>query len=254
MTTGIAGRVCVTGASGQAGRAVVRELLEDGYDVAAATREDLEAGMLRADLTDYGEALQTIEGTETVVHLANIPAPGLSTPAVTFNANVAMNLNVFWRRLLCGEPNVAGGHRRQPLLRWIGLGRLRRQRLPERLQGARSDGCKELISVDEVPVWGGDGYPETAAQLRDREAPHSPFGDQLDGAFDQCRLYTTLRDPSFAAAYSGSCSASSLDKKKRRPELREAYLRSRKPPAPPRRTARLAPRSARRRSHRGRRA
>ncbi len=95
MTTGIAGRVCVTGASGQAGRAVVRELLEHGYDVAAATREDLEAGMLRADLTDYGEALQTIEGTETVVHLANIPAPGLSTPAVTFNANVAMNLNVF---------------------------------------------------------------------------------------------------------------------------------------------------------------
>ena len=30
-----------------------------------------------------------------MVHLANIPAPGLSTPAVTFNANITMNFNVF---------------------------------------------------------------------------------------------------------------------------------------------------------------
>jgi nucleoside-diphosphate-sugar epimerase len=93
------GRVCVTGASGQAGRAVVRELLEHGYEVAAtdlaATRDDLEAGMLRADLTDYGQAREALEGAETIVHLANVPAPGLSTPAVTFNANVTMNFNVF---------------------------------------------------------------------------------------------------------------------------------------------------------------
>lgn len=93
------GRVCVTGGSGQAGRAVVRDLLEHGYDVAAtdlvASREDLEAGMLRADLTDYGQALGALEGADAVIHLANIPAPGLSTPSVTFNANVAMNFNVF---------------------------------------------------------------------------------------------------------------------------------------------------------------
>lgn len=99
MATVTAGRVCVTGAGGQAGRAVVRDLLEHGYDVAAtdlaASREDLEAGMLRADLTDYGQALGALEGADAVVHLANIPAPGLSTPAVTFNANVAMNFNVF---------------------------------------------------------------------------------------------------------------------------------------------------------------
>jgi nucleoside-diphosphate-sugar epimerase len=98
MATG-AGRVCVTGASGQAGRAAVRELLEHGYEVAptdlAATRDDLEAGMLQADLTDYGQAREALEGAQTVVHLANIPAPGLRTPAVTFTANVAMNFNVF---------------------------------------------------------------------------------------------------------------------------------------------------------------
>jgi nucleoside-diphosphate-sugar epimerase len=113
VATKLAGRVCVTGAVGTAGRSVVRELLEHGYEVAATdlavTRADLEAGMLRADLTDYGQALQALEGTETVVHLANIPAPGLSTPAVTFNANMAMNFNVFYAaaRLGCVAPSYA---------------------------------------------------------------------------------------------------------------------------------------------------
>ena len=51
--------------------------------------------MLRADLTDYGQALETLTGADAVVHLANIPAPGLSTPAVTFNSNITMNFNVF---------------------------------------------------------------------------------------------------------------------------------------------------------------
>jgi nucleoside-diphosphate-sugar epimerase len=104
------GRICVTGAAGQAGRAVVRELREHGYEVAAtdlaATREDLEAGVLQADLTDYGQALQALEGTEMVVHLANIPAPGLSTPAVTFNANMAMNFNVFYAAAKLGSRRV----------------------------------------------------------------------------------------------------------------------------------------------------
>ena len=99
MSAVTANRVCVTGASGKAGRAVARDLLEHGYEVATtdlvASREDLEAGMLRADLTDYGQALGALEGASAVVHLANIPAPGLSTPAVTFNANVTMNFNVF---------------------------------------------------------------------------------------------------------------------------------------------------------------
>ena len=50
----MAQRVCVTGASGQAGRAVARDLLEHGYEVAptdiTGTRDN---GVLRADLTDY---------------------------------------------------------------------------------------------------------------------------------------------------------------------------------------------------------
>jgi nucleoside-diphosphate-sugar epimerase len=95
----MAQRICVTGAAGQAGRAVVRDLREHGYDVAATdiavSADDRFDGMLRADLTDYGQALETLTGADAVVHLANIPAPGLSTPAVTFNHNMTMNFNVF---------------------------------------------------------------------------------------------------------------------------------------------------------------
>jgi nucleoside-diphosphate-sugar epimerase len=95
----MAQRICVTGASGQAGRAVVKDLAEHGYDVAATdvvvSRADREAGLLAADLTDYGQALEALHGVDAVVHLANIPAPGLATPAVTFNANITMNFNVF---------------------------------------------------------------------------------------------------------------------------------------------------------------
>lgn len=92
-------RVCVTGASGTAGRATVAELLAHGHEVRATdiapAPEDLEVPLLRADLTDYGQAVEVLHGVDAVVHLANIPAPGLYTPAVTFTANTAMNSNIF---------------------------------------------------------------------------------------------------------------------------------------------------------------
>jgi nucleoside-diphosphate-sugar epimerase len=98
MTTR-ARRICVTGATGKAGRTAVRELREQGYQVVATdnrlTSDDVAAGVLRADLTDYGQATEVLRGADAVVHLANIPAPGLYTPAVTFNANATMNFNVF---------------------------------------------------------------------------------------------------------------------------------------------------------------
>ena len=103
-------RICVTGASGKAGRAVVRDLLEHGFDVAAtdiaSSKEDMENGAVRADLTDYGQAMQVLKGVDAVVHLANIPAPGIYTPAVTFNANMAMNFNVFHAAASCGLSRV----------------------------------------------------------------------------------------------------------------------------------------------------
>jgi nucleoside-diphosphate-sugar epimerase len=92
----MAQRICVTGAAGLAGRAVVRDLREHGYEVTATDMvQGPERDVLRADLTDYGQAVEALAGADAVVHLANIPAPGLSTPAVTFNSNMAMNFNVF---------------------------------------------------------------------------------------------------------------------------------------------------------------
>jgi nucleoside-diphosphate-sugar epimerase len=103
-------RICVTGATGKAGRVAVAELREHGYEVVATdtalTGDDVAAGVLRADLTDYGQATEVLRGTDAVVHLANIPAPGRSTPAVTFNANITMNFNVFHAAAALGLTRV----------------------------------------------------------------------------------------------------------------------------------------------------
>lgn len=94
--------IVVTGAYGKVGRAVVSDLLEHGYDVVATdvtgppgSRSDLPVPLLRADLTQYGEAIEVLQGSEAVVHAAAIAAPGMFTPSHTFTANTAMNSNVF---------------------------------------------------------------------------------------------------------------------------------------------------------------
>jgi hypothetical protein len=53
------------------------------------------------------------------------------------------------------------------------------------MQRADGDGGEELVPVGEVPVGRGHGHADTAAQLGDREASHSSFGDQLNGTVDQ---------------------------------------------------------------------
>lgn len=92
-------RVCVTGAAGKAGRAAVTELRANGHEVVATdlvTATVPTVGpILQADLTEYGQAVEVLHGVDAVVHLANIPAPGRFTPAVTLNRNLAMNANIF---------------------------------------------------------------------------------------------------------------------------------------------------------------
>lgn len=102
--------ICVTGASGRAGRVTVAELLAHGFEVIAtdvrAPGQDIGAQVLRADLTDYGQAVEALDGAEMVVHLANIPAPGLRPAATTFAANITMNYNVFSAAKLLGLRRV----------------------------------------------------------------------------------------------------------------------------------------------------
>ena len=91
-------KIVVTGGSGKAGRAVVKDLLEHGYDVLnvdlAPSREPL-APYLKVDLTDLGQAFEVLQGIDAVVHLAAIPAPGLQTEETTFRINMASTYNIF---------------------------------------------------------------------------------------------------------------------------------------------------------------
>ena len=102
-------KIAVTGGSGKAGRAVVRDLREHGHDVLNVDRvpphEDA-APYLPADLTDYGQTLEALSGghvlpgIEAVVHLAAIPAPDKATQDVVFRTNITSTHTVFsaaWR-------------------------------------------------------------------------------------------------------------------------------------------------------------
>lgn len=93
------GRVVVTGGSGKAGRAVVRDLLEHGNDVLSVdlvpTAELPSEQQVVADLTDFGETVDVLRDAEAVVHLAAIPAPGLRPDELTFRVNTTSTYNVF---------------------------------------------------------------------------------------------------------------------------------------------------------------
>jgi nucleoside-diphosphate-sugar epimerase len=98
-------RVLVTGGSGKLGRAVVADLVRSGYEVFNLDRvpsSDPQSPYVKVDFTDYGQvaaALQGVDdrydGVDAVVHLAAIPAPGLTTNAATFDNNITSTYHVF---------------------------------------------------------------------------------------------------------------------------------------------------------------
>ena len=114
--------VVVTGGSGKAGRAVVRELIAHGYrvlNVDLVPSPDPQCHFLRADLNDMGQAVDALrraagtverrrgfELADAVVHLAGIPAPGLAPDATTFQNNLMTTYNVFSAAMLLGVKRV----------------------------------------------------------------------------------------------------------------------------------------------------
>ncbi len=97
-------RVVVTGGSGKAGRAVVRDLLEHGHEVLnvdLVPSRDPVAPFLPADLTDFGQTVEALSGAEVlpgieaVVHLAAIPSPVHATPNAVFRTNMTSMHTVF---------------------------------------------------------------------------------------------------------------------------------------------------------------
>jgi nucleoside-diphosphate-sugar epimerase len=109
-------RVAVTGGSGKLGRAVVLDLLEHGYDVVnldSSGPRRQPAKFHRIDLTDYGQVIDALTSIDerggdfdAVVHLAAIPAPGLTANAATFANNAPATYNVFAAARAAGITNV----------------------------------------------------------------------------------------------------------------------------------------------------
>src|SRR3954463_3973691 len=105
-------RIAVTGGTGKLGRAVVAELRGGDDEVvnldAAAQRPDI-----RIDLTDYGQTVEALtaiddryDRIDAVVHLAAIPAPGITANAATFHNNITATYNVFAAARAAGITNV----------------------------------------------------------------------------------------------------------------------------------------------------
>jgi len=108
-------QVVVTGGSGKLGRAVVADLLQHGWAVINVDQtsppKDQGCPHVRIDLTDFGQAVEALttipeDGVDSVVHLAAIPAPGITSNAATFANNAASTYNLFAAARLAGIRNV----------------------------------------------------------------------------------------------------------------------------------------------------
>ncbi len=102
-------KLVVTGASGKAGRAVVRDLLDHDHEVLAVdvvSPSDSSATFLRADLTDFGQTVECLVGVDGVVHLAAIPASRIRTEETTFQTNMLSTYNVFEAARLLGTRRI----------------------------------------------------------------------------------------------------------------------------------------------------
>jgi nucleoside-diphosphate-sugar epimerase len=98
-------KIYVTGGSGKAGKWVVLDLIENGFDVEVldlAAPTDASLPFTQVDLTDYGQTIDALGGTDcrlenadAIVHLAAIPGPGRKPDAITFETNMTSTYNVF---------------------------------------------------------------------------------------------------------------------------------------------------------------
>jgi nucleoside-diphosphate-sugar epimerase len=109
-------RVVVTGGSGKLGRACVADLVGHGWDVVNVDRSPSPEPLcpfIKVDLTDFGQVVEALsvvddryKSVDAVVHLAAIPAPGLTTNAATFANNMTTTYNVFAAARHAGITNI----------------------------------------------------------------------------------------------------------------------------------------------------
>lgn len=103
-------KIIVTGGTGKAGRAAIKELEDHGYTVRNVDRSGNslpgDPSFLLADLTDFGQTVAAMAGYDAVVHLAAIPAPDMFTDEVTFHNNMNSTYNVFQAAVTLGMERV----------------------------------------------------------------------------------------------------------------------------------------------------
>ncbi|MBV9390755.1 MAG: NAD(P)-dependent oxidoreductase [Verrucomicrobia bacterium] len=108
--------IVVTGGSGKAGRACIRELQGNGYKVTSvdlAPHPDQTVRFTRVDLTDFGQTMAALAGIDErisevtgIIHLAAMPAPGLAPNHVIFDVNINSTYNIFEAARLLGIKNI----------------------------------------------------------------------------------------------------------------------------------------------------
>ena len=101
--------IAVTGGSGKAGRATIKELLNAGYavhniDITAPAERICE--FQKTDLNELGETIEAMHGCDAVVHLAANPDPRGRTEEVMFRTNTGSTYNVFRAAQVLGMPRV----------------------------------------------------------------------------------------------------------------------------------------------------
>jgi nucleoside-diphosphate-sugar epimerase len=117
------GSIVVTGGSGKAGQAVIRDLLRHGHrvvNVDVAAPRDALCHFIKADINDLGQTIDalcaspgtvdrrrmSLGETDAVIHLAGIPAPGIAPEPAIFQNNMMTTYNVFSAALRSGIRRV----------------------------------------------------------------------------------------------------------------------------------------------------
>ncbi len=91
-------KIVVTGGSGLAGMAVVRDLVQHGHQVTIADQNPPKEAIVPyklVNLEDLGQVYGVLAGAEAVAHLGAIPRPLFHPSEVVFRTNMLSTFNVF---------------------------------------------------------------------------------------------------------------------------------------------------------------
>lgn len=89
--------IVVTGAAGRLGRRLVQRLIDEGFEVRGTDRvpfADAPCPYIQADLCDQNQAIEIVNGAESLIHMGAIPGPMRDGPFEIFDNNVQSTFNI----------------------------------------------------------------------------------------------------------------------------------------------------------------